>query len=206
MALGSFLLQRSYISAAKGVPWLSVQIERAHYGKPYSGNLHYNVSHVDGIVVLVGWSAPVGVDIVSRSLDSTMLSLKDLESIFSAAERQNLAVCGDSKEFNDLYNVIWAFKEAYMKYTGVPQWDSITSKEFRNIRIPKTAGEYYTQAVSDLSMFVDGSNRIAYTECHNLFDSHFVAIYSPSKSLEENLDVFREKKLEDILPRDRQDK
>lgn len=130
-----------------------------------------------------------------------MLSQKDLESVFSAAERQNLAACGGNKEFNDLYNVNWAFKEAYMKYTGVPQWDSIASKEFRNIRIPKTAGEYYMEAVPKSSIFIDGSNKVAFTECHNLFDTHFIAIYSPFEAAKEKTNTFEEKKLEDILPR-----
>jgi hypothetical protein len=199
MVLGSLLLQRHYIAVSTGEEWDSISIHRTLHGKPYNGRLHYNVSRADGIIVLVGWPAPVGVDIVRRGLDSTSLSPADLASIFSAPERQKLANCVDSKDFNDLYLLTWAFKEAYMKFTGLPDWDSIASKEFRSIRIPEKAGVYYTMAAS--SIFIDGSSEPAYTESHNLDDTHFIAIYSSLQSTDQKYDTspFKRKRLEDIV-------
>jgi phosphopantetheinyl transferase (holo-ACP synthase) len=182
-----------------GEEWDSIAIHRTLHGKPYYGRLHYSVSRADGIIVLVGWPGPIGVDIVSRGLDFTSLSSSDLASVFSATERQKLATCVDSKDFNDLYLLTWAFKEAYMKSTGLPDWDSIASKEFRSIRIPETAGVYYTMAAS--SIFIDGSSEPAYTESHNLDDSHFIAIYSNLQPIDQNNNTFRfeRKRLEDMF-------
>ena len=91
-----------------------------------------------------------------------------------------------------------------MKSTGLPDWDSIASKEFRNIRIPEMAGVYYTMAAS--SIFIDGSSEPAYAESHNLDDSYFIAIYSSLQPIDQNDDTFRfeRKRLEDIVSKVRE--
>lgn len=183
LALASLLLQRHYIHLSTGEEWEKIIIRRSFYDKPSFGELHYNVSRAAGIVVLVGFWNPIGVDIVSRDLTPATQSQLDLEAICSEDERIALSNCVSNQDFNDLYLVNFAFKEAYMKFTGVPEWDTLPAIEFLHITVPRSIGTYVPDAVTTVS--IKGSiDHSAYTEVHNINDTHFVAIVSSTRPLE----------------------
>lgn len=154
--------------------------------------------------MLVGFWNPIGVDIVSRELTPATQSQLDLEAICSQDERTALANSSNNKDFNDLYLVNFAFKEAYMKFTGVPEWDNLPAIEFLRITIPRTVGTYAPDAVATVSIkgVIDHS---AYTEVHNIDDTHFVAIYSSTRPLESHggISQFRGISLDEFDPEER---
>jgi phosphopantetheinyl transferase len=196
MSLASLLLQRYYIKQSTGEKWDSIEIQHTPQNKPYFRDLQYNMSHTDGIVVLGGFEYPVGIDIVRRDLTTVELSVSDLASIFSSYERKSLSECPNVWEFNDLYLMTWAFKEAYMKSTGVPDWDRLASIEFHDIHIPLTNDSCITNCVS--KVFVHGYQQSAYTESHMLENVYFVAIYTSISPEKEN-NGFTWITLEDIV-------
>jgi phosphopantetheinyl transferase (holo-ACP synthase) len=201
LALASLLLQRHYIHLATGKTWDSITIQRTFYDKPSFGELHYNVSRAAGIVVLVGFWNPIGVDIVSRELTREAQSQLDLEEICSEDERAALSRCVNDRDFNDLYLVNFAFKEAYMKYIGVPEWNNLPAIEFYQISVPRTIGTYVPDAVAKVS--IKGvTNHSAYTEVHNINDTHFVAIFSSTRPLESHggISQFRSISLDEFDP------
>jgi phosphopantetheinyl transferase len=204
LALASLLLQRHYIHLSTGEKWETITIQRTFYDKPSFGELHYNVSRADGIVVLVGFWKPIGVDIVSRALTPATQSQLDLEAICSEDERNALSNCVNEKDFNDLYLVNFAFKEAYMKFTGVPEWDNLPTIEFLQISVPRIIGTYVPDAVTTVSIkgVIDHSG---YTEVHNILDTHFVAIFSSTRPLESHggISQFRSISLSEFDPRER---
>lgn len=193
------LLQRHYIHLSTDQRWDEITIQRTFYDKPSFGELHYNVSRADGIVVLVGFWNPIGVDIVSRDLTPATQSQLDLEAICSHDERNALTNSLNERDFNDLYLVNFAFKEAYMKFTGVPEWDNLPEIQFLQITIPRTLGTYVPDAVAAVSIkgVMDHS---AYTEVHNINDTHFVAIYSSTRPLESHggISQFRSISLDEL--------
>ena len=152
MALASLLLQRHYICLSTRKEWKLVEIHRTPNGKPFFENLEYNVSHAGGIVVLVGFDHPIGVDIVRRHELISDFSSFDLASMFSPGEREYLTKCSTSNEYNDLFLVNLAFKEAYMKFTGTPDWDNLSSIEFLDITIP-WSGPCTTTAVGRITIY-----------------------------------------------------
>lgn len=177
MALASLLLQRHYICLSTRKEWKSVEIRRTPNGKPFFENLQYNVSHAGGLVVLVGFHHPIGVDIVRRDELISDFSSSDLTSMFSPEEREYLSKCSTSNEYNDLFLVNLAFKEAYMKFTGTPDWDNLSSIEFLDITIP-WSGLCTTTAVGRIT--ISGVAELGYTECHLIERTHFIALYTSS--------------------------
>ena len=69
----------------------------------------------------------------------------------------------------------FAFKEAYMKFTGTPDWDQLGLIEFIGIQLP-SKDEVLVNAVS--TIFVSNNPQSAYTECHNVADNYIIAIYT----------------------------
>jgi phosphopantetheinyl transferase len=195
MALASLLLQKHYICLSTARKWDSVDIRRTSNGKPYFKELQYNVSLSCGIVVLVGFQFPVGVDIVRRDSPTPDLSASELSLLFSAVECELLSKCSTQREFNDLYFINWAFKEAYMKFTGTPDWDNLLSIEFLNIQAPSIDEPCITNAVG--RVLVKGQPQLGYTEVHNIDDNYFVAIYTSDPPDEGNTQ-FRRITLEEI--------
>lgn len=195
MALGSLLLQRYYICLSTINQWKSVAINRTPNGKPFFENLQYNVSHAGGMVVLVGFHHPIGVDIVRRHELISDLSSSDLASMFSPNEREYLSKCSTSNEYNNLFLVNFAFKEAYMKFTGNPDWDNLSSIEFLDITIP-CLGLCTTTAVGRI--IISGVGELGYTECHLIEDTHFITLYTSSTPNDSNIH-FKRITLEEIV-------
>lgn len=130
------------------------------------------------MVVLVGFHDPIGVDIVRRDLNTEDLSAADMASLFSPLEREALSKCSRGREYDDLYSFNWAFKEAYMKFLGVPDWDNVASIEFLGIRCPSKKESCVTHAVD--SVVVSGNAISGYTESHVIKDTYVIAIYTSS--------------------------
>ena len=183
MALASSILQRRYIFQMTGLEGSAVKVLQTENGKPYFGELHYNVSHHDGIVVLVGFSHPIGVDIVSRRGSSedyaaaAELMLSD-EEISEAKSGKTESGIETMKRINI------AFKEAYMKFTGKPDWNRVESIQFRDIKLPYTRTSV-PNAVGQI--VVDGKKQTGYCEYH-LVESHIIAVYTSHRP--ENISDF----------------
>ena len=172
-----------------------MEIHRTPNGKPFFENLEYNVSHAGGIVVLVGFDHPIGVDIVQRYELISEFSSFDIASMFSPGERESLSKCSTSNEYNDLFLVNFAFKEAYMKFTGTPDWDNLSSIEFLDITVP-WFGPCTTTAVGRITIY--GVVELGYTECHLIDDTHFIALYTSSSPDDSNT-PFKRITLEEIV-------
>ena len=196
MALASLLLQKHYISLSTSKRWDSIEISYTEYGKPYYGNLQFNVSRANGIVVLVGYHEPIGVDIVLRDLVIDDVTPPDLGMLFSSLEREALSKCPEGREYNDLFLFDWAFKEAYFKYTGIPDWDNIASTEFLGIEYPTNEKSYITYSVA--KPIVLGDQKPDYTESHFIENTHIVAIYTSSPPANEASKEFKRVTLEEI--------
>jgi len=195
LALASLLLQKHYISFSTGRQWDSIHIRRTTAGKPYFEGLHYNVSHADGIVVLVGSNHAIGVDVVARDYSSLKFMVSDMDQLFSSNE---MVAMSSSDHFPDLFLLGWAFKEAYMKCCGFPNWDNLASMEFLNIKIPSTSQPYFTNAVSKI--FDAGVRQSGYTETHIIDETHLIAIYaSHAPSPEKSTTQFEPISLEEIV-------
>jgi len=195
LALASLLLQKHYISFSTGRKWDSIRIRRTTTGKPVFEGLHYNVSHVDGIAVLVGSNHAIGVDIVARDCSSLKFMVSDMDQLFSSNE---MAVMSTSDHFPDLFLLGWAFKEAYMKCTGLPNWDNLASMEFLNIKIPTASEPCFTNAVSKVCDA--GVRQSGYTETHLINESHLIAIYiSHPPASDTSITQFEPISLEEIV-------
>jgi phosphopantetheinyl transferase len=188
--LATSLLQRYYIHATGGEEWEKIHIGRTPYGKPIYGNLHYNNSRAEGVVVLVGYSDPIGVDIIAK--DTSQFEASDLKGLFSPRE---LGV-SDGKELavDDRHLVGWAYKEAYMKFTGIPDWDNITSFEFIGVQPPRP-GEVFEKCEA----FIEGVKQQCYTELHNFNNTHFIAIYTNTAPEISDDKRFRRLTLQEII-------
>jgi phosphopantetheinyl transferase len=165
-------------------------------GKPYHEASQFNVSHTDGIVVLVGSTRPIGIDIVSCDI-SSLLPTQSWQMVFSLREIETLAKCAGHREQCQLTSVLWAFKEAFMKYVGVPDWDNIASVQFLDVIIPEN-GACVTNPVGQI--LIENIPQTVHTECHNINDTHFIAIYSPVTTNIETYLNFKEISLQDITP------
>ena len=177
MALASILLQRRYISQITGLQSSALEISRTKYGKPYFDGLHYNVSHHDGIVVLVGFSDNVGVDIVSRQGSQADFEVA-AAVMLSEREMQRALTGKTAADVETMKRINIALKEAYMKFTGKPDWDQVKSIQFLDIEVPQSR-TYVSNAVGRI--VVDGQERAGYCEYH-LVGKHIIAVctsYAP---------------------------
>ena len=125
--------------------------------------------------MLVGYKYPIGVDIVSRSQVLSQLSPQELSSLFSNSEIEGLLEV-DSVKRNDVLLLNVALKEAYMKFTGEPDWDNLASIEFVDLQIPAEDGKGVTPAAS--GVYVSGQSVGGYTECHMFDETYFIVVYT----------------------------
>jgi phosphopantetheinyl transferase len=153
------------------------------------------MSQAEGVAVLVGSPHPIGIDIVCSDI-TEMLPPPSQSLVFSAREMEALRNCPSDTASRELASVLWAFKEAYMKYGGAPDWEHITSVEFLDIQIP-TNGTCLTNAAGQI--LINNVHQNVYTECHNLDGSHFVVIYSAAT--DDAGAKFQEISLADIHPK-----
>jgi 4'-phosphopantetheinyl transferase len=137
MSLGSALLKRAYIAHATGLEWQSIQLGRklhATMGKPcwlpppINGANHkswpridFNVSHQNGIVVLVGICAPPD----ERAEDSELQVSVD---IVSPSERNQLAKITDSDfaSYMETYETMFSEAEMFSLTYTLPATGHVT--------------------------------------------------------------------------------
>lgn len=105
-----YTLARKMISEYLSVPESDIVFSVDKNGKPYAVGLdvHFNISHSDGIAVCAVNDTPVGIDIEKiRDID-----LKIVNRVCTAEQAEYI---GDSvyKFFE-----VWTAKEAYVKCTG----------------------------------------------------------------------------------------
>jgi phosphopantetheinyl transferase len=173
MALASILLQRHYVFEMSGLEGSQVEIPRTEYGKPYFEGLNYNVSKSNGLVALVGFPYPVGVDIVQRyghdedfkAAMATMLSEEEMKDAMRGKTQEDVET---------MKRINIAFKEAYMKFTGNPDWDQVKSIQFLYIDLPSSRTRV-SNAVGQV--IVGGRKQSGYCEYH-LLDTNIIAIYT----------------------------
>jgi len=197
LALATALLQRHYIQRSTGEEWNKITIGRTPHGKPFHPNLHYNLSKAGGVVVLVGYTEAIGVDIIRK--DRSQFKTADLIDLFSP--RELIPPREEKWAVEDRHLIGWAFKEAYMKFIGKPEWDRITSFEFLETQVPG-AGEISL----DCSAYVEGVKQQCYTEIHNVNDTHFIAIYTATapSSTDKEREKFRSLTLQEITPKNQE--
>lgn len=91
------------------------ELKRNEYGKPYAeGDLHFNISHSDNILVLVTDSSPVGVDVERiREID-----LNVTRKFATESEREYIFAGETDLEKYRRFFTVWTLKEAYIKAEG----------------------------------------------------------------------------------------
>jgi 4'-phosphopantetheinyl transferase superfamily len=186
MVLASLLLQRHYIEYC--LKCRPEDIPCTPYGQPIFPGLFFNVSKSDGIVVLVGHNAPIGVDIVRVDRSQS----ESLSAVFSQRELSQMRF---SENVEYLRYLGFGLKEAYMKSTGLPNWDDVTEYEFLDLQIPTLEN-----AIVEISpmVYIQGSRKECYTEAHNFENSHFITIFTTARSVV-SLITFEKLTIQDIL-------
>lgn len=133
-ALCSRLLQRALICDVFDIEWAAADVKRTAYWKPYFAGMdkvsaqlpgwNFNVSHQDGMVVIVSEPERMcGVDAVVTN-DRTA-RIKDLDDYFSQFQKHFTHFewahinGGDPKGRLERFYRIWAMKEAFVKAIGL---------------------------------------------------------------------------------------
>jgi len=120
--------------------------------------------------------------------------VSDMGQMFSTKE---IEVMTRSDHFPKLFLLGWAFKEAYMKCSGVPNWDNLASLEFLNIKVPSITERCISTSGS--KVFDSGVRQTGYTETHLLGDSHMIAIYTSQAPDKDGITQFKPISLEEIV-------
>lgn len=123
------LLQRRYVAAHAalrsilgrklGRPPASLRLLADVHGKPAladAADLHFNLSHSDGLALIAVGNAPLGVDVEAQR---PMPDAADIAAITcSAGERALLSTAG-AADYQQRFFQIWTRKEAYAKARGL---------------------------------------------------------------------------------------
>lgn len=107
----------------------SGSIGRGPHGKPYligCPEIHFNISHCDGLAACAIDSRPVGIDVerIRPCRDSLLLR------VLSEHERQQVEAAGSREEQEERFFRFWTLKESYLKAVGCGITASLTSVEF----------------------------------------------------------------------------
>lgn len=108
------LLVRRHVIRELGTDNGSIELIRSAHGKPRlkgSDDIHFSVSHKDGIVCVEFSSCPIGIDIEAVSEPRYRIA----EKTFTESERQALLRTENKAE---LFSTVWTRKEAYSKMLG----------------------------------------------------------------------------------------
>jgi len=109
-AIGSIILQKDFIKSKYNLEnYKDIVIQYTEFGKPFYGDLIYNVSHDSEMVILVySESGSIGVDIMKRK----HINIYNFYDCFSNRERYNLTQAN--------FLSYWCAKEAFMKANWTP--------------------------------------------------------------------------------------
>lgn len=101
-------LARELLARELGCAPADVSIKRTENGKPVmaSGELHFSISHTDGLAVCAVDNAPVGVDAERRGRHVSEALMRRV------ASADELSLIGDDAQ---LFLRLWTLKEAYVK-------------------------------------------------------------------------------------------
>ncbi len=119
--LGLFLLQtglKERYDLLLNIEELQAEIMTGEHGKPCfktHTDIHFNISHTEGLVVCVLSDKPVGIDVeriheFKDSLPRRVLTEKEQEFLFGYKE--NIEV------YRELFFRFWTLKESYLKWDG----------------------------------------------------------------------------------------
>ena len=93
-------------------------IAHGKYGKPYLidfDNIHFNISHCDGLVACAISDRPIGIDV------ERIVPFKDnlAKKILTEEEMQFLICCkNDEIAYKEMFFRLWTLKESYIKWNG----------------------------------------------------------------------------------------
>lgn len=110
------LLAIAVISKNSGIDTADIQFDKLEYGKPVVKNypeIHFNLSHTDGMIVCAYASSPVGVDVehqrfISKQATERILTYDEFDLLEDSPET----------EMNSVILDIWTKKEAFTKCEG----------------------------------------------------------------------------------------
>lgn len=96
---------------------LAEEIQKEQHGKPFLKNhpdIHFNISHCEGLVVCAFSDAPVGVDVerIAEFKDSIV------RKVLTKEEQEFLALYKEKEEYNELFFRFWTLKESWLKQDG----------------------------------------------------------------------------------------
>ena len=96
---------------------MAEEIEKKQHGKPFLKNhpdIHFNISHCEGLVVCVFSDAPVGVDVerIAEFKDSIV------RKVLTKEEQEFLKFYKGTDEYNELFFRFWTLKESWLKQDG----------------------------------------------------------------------------------------
>ena len=155
LALASRILQRKFVDRLPN----NCSIERSATGRPYVSchGVDFNVSHHDGIVVLVGshngGSPKIGVDIVRATAPPSSDEdwLEAFEDVFSSTELSNMRGLDYSGRL-DLFWTNWALKEALVKATGEGLSANLRLINFGDFPRRNTSSEFDLQSFNGVEI------------------------------------------------------
>lgn len=106
-----------------------IVIEKGQHGKPYLAgfpDIHFNISHCDGLAVCAIYSRPVGIDVerVRPCQDGL------LRRVLTEKERQQVLAADGEEEQERCFVRFWTLKESYLKAVGCGITVPLTDVEF----------------------------------------------------------------------------
>ena len=129
------VLVRTVLGKMLGLPPATLHFVKNEWGRPalapglLSANIHFNVSHTDGLVVcLVSSEHEVGVDTELLSRAPTLLRLAP--NVFASDELEALSALPEKKQAQRAVH-LWTLKESYIKARGMGLSIPLDSFAFR---------------------------------------------------------------------------
>jgi 4'-phosphopantetheinyl transferase len=117
------VLVRTVLGKMLGLPPATLHFVKNEWGRPalapglLSANIHFNVSHTDGLVVcLVSSEHEVGVDTELLSRAPTLLKLAP--NVFASDELEALSALPEMEQAQRAVH-LWTLKESYIKARGM---------------------------------------------------------------------------------------
>lgn len=93
------------------------ELEKGQHGKPFLKKypqVHFNISHCDGLAVCAFSDAPVGVDVerIGAFKDSIV------RKVLTKKEQEFLALYREKEVYDELFFRFWTLKESWLKQDG----------------------------------------------------------------------------------------
>ena len=131
---------------------LAEELGKGQHGKPYLKNypqVHFNISHCDGLAVCAFSDAPVGVDV--ERIDVFKDSI--VRKVLTKEEQEFLSFYKGKEAYNELFFRFWTLKESWLKQDGSGFFRSPQEVSFKLI----SDGQDYTIQCSDSEVFFSQS-------------------------------------------------